>query len=262
MKVLMIGRAACFSPNSVARDMAIFEAVAKRLRAQGCEVNLFSEDDRDAFEGHGNPDLILTMARRPDTLQWLKSTDIRTINSPEGISNCSRSRLQKIMLKYHIPFPPRDGKNGYWLKRGDCSAQSPADVVYVSDRAGLEKAIREMEARGIMDYTVSAHVVGDLVKFYGVSGTGFFRYRYPTDDGETKFGDEIHNSVAQHYHFSVSQLQCEAERLADAVGVSVWGGDAIVKPDGSFCMIDFNDWPSFFSCREEAAEAIVKKCDI
>ena len=32
--------------------------------------------------------------------------------------------------------------------------------------------------------------------------------------------------------------------------------EAIVRADGSFCVIDFNDWPSFSRCREEAAEAI------
>jgi len=262
MKVLMIGRAACFSPNAVERDMAIFKAVADRLESQGCEITQLSEDELDSFDGLTDTGLILTMARRPDTLKWLKSTGIRTVNSPEGIENCCRSRMEAIMLKLAIPIPPKEGKHGYWVKRGDSAAQSSQDVVYASDEKALAEAVSQMEARGIRDYTVSAHVEGDLVKFYGVSGTDFFSYRYPTDDGQTKFGDERHNPVARHYQFSVSQLQHEAERLADAVGVEVWGGDAIVRPDGSFCLIDFNDWPSFASCREEAAEAIVKICNI
>jgi len=49
------------------------------------------------------------------------------------------------------------------------------------------------------------------------------------------------------------QLQYEAERLAKAVGVEVFGGDAIIRSDGTFCVIDFNDWPSFSRCRPEAA---------
>ena len=52
------------------------------------------------------------------------------------------------------------------------------------------------------------------------------------------------------------ELQREVLRLAAALGVSVYGGDAIVRADGSFCLIDFNDWPSFSRCREEAADAI------
>ena len=39
-------------------------------------------------------------------------------------------------------------------------------------------------------------------------------------------------------------------------GDIIYGGDAVVRRDGSFCMIDFNDWPSFSRCREEAALAI------
>jgi hypothetical protein len=44
--------------------------------------------------------------------------------------------------------------------------------------------------------------------------------------------------------------------LAAAVGLQVYGGDCIVTVDGAWYMIDFNDWPSFSRCREEAAEAI------
>jgi hypothetical protein len=196
------------------------------------------------------------MARLPETLHWLKTLKgTRIINSPEGVENCSRSRLQKIMERLSIPQPPHEGHNGYWLKRGDAAAQSQDDVVYVADRQALENAIQVFVQRGISDYVVSAHVKGDLVKFYAVKG-GFFRYYYPTDDGQTKFGDECRNGVACHYRFQVEALQHEVLRLAAAVGVSVYGGDAIVRPDGSFCLIDFNDWPSFSRCREEAADAI------
>ncbi|MDE7089400.1 MAG: hypothetical protein K2O54_04710, partial [Prevotella sp.] len=110
--------------------------------------------------------------------------------------------------------------------------------------------------RGVTDHVVMAHVTGDLVKFYGVRGTGFFRYFYPTDDGETKFGDEQYNGQAHHYSFDTSQLQADVDRLAGAVGLDVYGGDCIVRADGTYCIIDFNDWPSFSRCRDEAAEAI------
>jgi hypothetical protein len=46
--------------------------------------------------------------------------------------------------------------------------------------------------------------------------------------------------------------------LATSIGVIVYGGDAIVRSDGSFVIIDFNDWPTFSPCREEAAKAIIK----
>ena len=44
-----------------------------------------------------------------------------------------------------------------------------------------------------------------------------------------------------------------------AAGLDVYGGDCIVREDGTFCIIDLNDWPSFSRCREEAAKAIAGK---
>lgn len=252
MKVLAITRAERYSPHSVDKDRAILEAVTHRLKDKGCEVSII---DEDAVVGAA-PDLILTMGRQPETLAWLKTVDAEVINSPEGVENCTRSRLQTIMERIGTPMPPKEGADGYWLKRGDAAAQESDDVMFAPDKKELEAAVRRMQQRGITDYQVSAHVVGDLVKFYGVGKGRFFRYYYPTDDGETKFGDESKNGTAHHYPFQEERLRHEVERLAEAVGVSIYGGDAIIRADGSFCLIDFNDWPSFSRCREEAAEAI------
>ena len=252
MKVLAITRAERYSPHSVDKDRAILEAVTHRLKDKGCEVSII---DEDAVVGAA-PDLILTMGRQPETLAWLKTVDAEVINSPEGVENCTRSRLQTIMERIGTPMPPKEGADGYWLKRGDAAAQESDDVMFAPDKKELEAAVRRMQQRGITDYQVSAHVVGDLVKFYGVGKGRFFRYFYPTDDGEAKFGDESKNGTAHHYPFQEERLRHEVERLAEAVGVSIYGGDAIIRADGSFCLIDFNDWPSFSRCREEAAEAI------
>ena len=259
----MIQRAERFSPNSVEKDLAILETVAEKLRLQGHQVEMVSEDAgglshlcevREALEDC--PQCVFSMGRLPETLARLEEQPVRVINTPEGVRNCARSALQRIMERIGTPIPPKDGIDGYWLKRGDAAAQSKGDVVFAADRDTLRQAIADMEQRGISEYTVSAHVVGDLVKFYGVLGTGFFRYYYPTDDGQTKFDDERRNGSAHHYPFDISALQGETERLAEAVGIDIYGGDAIVRDDGSFCLIDFNDWPSFSRCREEAADAI------
>ena len=254
MKVLMIQRAPQFSPNSVEKDLAILEAVAARLSVQRHEVSVVSEDSLQAIV---NADVIFTMGRLSETQQTLKKlSGCRIINVPVGIENCARCRLATIMAQVGTPVPPAEGPDGYWLKRGDAAAQSEDDVQFAADKTQLVDKIRAMEQRGISSYTISAHVVGDLVKFYGVRGTGFFRYYYPTDDGDTKFSDEVRNGLARHYAFEASSMQSEAERLAEAVGIEVYGGDCIVRSDGTFCLIDFNDWPSFSRCREEAAEAI------
>ena len=46
--------------------------------------------------------------------------------------------------------------------------------------------------------------------------------------------------------------------MSAAADVAIYGGDCIVRDDGSFALIDFNDWPSFARCREEAAAAICR----
>ena len=255
MRVLAVLRDERFSPNAVERDKAIMMAVVERLQQLGNIVCVTSEAQLPASDKY---DLILSMGRLPQTLCWLKQQDARVINTADGVARCARSVVERLMRETGVPVPPRQGSHGYWLKRGDAAAQEKGDVVFAADEVALEECKTVFHQRGISDYTVSAHVVGDVVKFYGVRGTGFFRYYYPADDGETKFGDERRNGAAHHYPFSIEDLQQTSERLAAVVGVDVYGGDCIVKQDGTFCMIDFNDWPSFSRCREEAANAVIK----
>ena len=40
--------------------------------------------------------------------------------------------------------------------------------------------------------------------------------------------------------------------------VDVYGGDAIVAPDGTIRIIDFNDWPSFAPCCQDGGKAIAQ----
>lgn len=47
-------------------------------------------------------------------------------------------------------------------------------------------------------------------------------------------------------------------RAGEALDVKIYGGDCIVSPDGTIRIIDFNDWPSFAPCRQEAAPYIAK----
>ena len=133
-------------------------------------------------------------------------------------------------------------------------------MVYCKNEQELEEAKQTFARRGINDYVVSAHVEGDLVKFYGVRGSkGFFFYCYPNENGTMKFGDERRNGKPHHYPFDVEQLREDAFRVAEVTSTDFFGGDVIVRPDGSYVMIDFNDWPSYSSCCEEAAEAIAKR---
>jgi hypothetical protein len=258
MKILALTRAPQFSPNSVERDKAIIEAVAKQLQTAGCETVMMSEEEyvnsdvtlRYNFAG------TLVMARLPEALRKLCRQGLPAINSPQALLTFSRSHINTRMAELQAPMPPAEGPDGYWIKRGDACAQTKGDVVFCKDTEALARAKRLFATRGITDYVVSAHVQGDLVKFYGVHGTPFFSCSYPTEGGHSKFGDESHNGQAMHYAFSRQSLHHWADTISAATAIDIYGGDAIVRADGSFCIIDFNDWPSFSSCREEAAKAI------
>ena len=109
----MIQRAERFSPNSVAKDLAILEAVADRLRTEGHDVHILSEQHLQS--GHlSQYDCIFSMGRLPETLLMLKSLQgVRAVNTPQGVENCSRCRLESIMQQNHIPVPPQEGTDGY-----------------------------------------------------------------------------------------------------------------------------------------------------
>ena len=268
-KVLALLRAERFSPNSVEKDRAIMMSVVRHLENRGYDVEVINEEEFVSCHSSLTSrqlqvdapaevpyQVVLSMGRLPETLAKLKGWKTKVINAPEGVERCARSVIESVMRDEHIPKAPQIGYKGYWLKRGDAAAQEKGDVTFAANEAELKEKIDGFRSRGINDYTISAHVEGDVVKFYGVLGTGFFRYYYPTDDGQTKFGDESRNGVARHYHFDDKALQQASERLAAAVGVSIYGGDCIVREDGTWCIIDFNDWPSFSRCREEASRAI------
>ena len=45
---------------------------------------------------------------------------------------------------------------------------------------------------------------------------------------------------------------------AETLGLYIFGGDAIIAPDGGISIIDINDWPSFAPVRDQAAGEIAK----
>ena len=270
-KTLLIQRAACYSPNSEEKDLAVLQEVGSLLE----DVTIISEDDfvnrfstynqsvsSESVDFVNVNSQIISMARSTKALECLKQLEqsgIRVLNPSAGVWACQRSNIDKVMRENHLPLPPDKGDDGYWVKRADTAAQSKEDVCFCHDWSEVEKIKSTFMQRGITDVVTQAHVKGDVVKFYGVEGTGFFRYYYSGDDTETKFGDEERNGKPQYYSFSSSNLQADAEQLACLLQTPIYGGDAIVREDGSYVIIDFNDFPSFSRCREEAAKAIVRR---
>lgn len=269
MKILGISRSPRFSPNSEDRDRAIFQAVTEALRREGHAVETVGEDGYRSAESY---DAAYSMARGVETLRRLAAEEERglpVVNSARALLGASRSALTASLEEAGIPVPRtllppflpafRGGRLAYpaWLKRSDACAQSQGDVCFLRDEADLEKALGDFSRRRITEAVVCEHVKGDLLKFYGVEGSGFFYYYYPTAEGAfSKFGLEKINGRPEKFPFPSVELRHCADRAARVSGLTVYGGDCIVRPDGSFCLIDFNDWPSFSPCAAEAAEAI------
>lgn len=270
--MLLIQRARRYSPHSEEKDLVILEAVGRLLG----KVDIVGEEALETFlQSHervrenlskaGVPTercLILSMGRAPQTLDDLSTLEekgVCVLNPTAGVRACRRSNIERVMRENHLPLPPSEGEKGYWLKRGDQSAETQEDVCYCANRVELELAKERFQQRGIVDFIVQAHVEGDLIKFYGVEGTNFFRCFYPCDDGETKFGAEQRNGISHDFNYSKGQLQHDAERLSRLLQTPIYGGDAIIRADGTYVIIDFNDWPSYSRCRQEAAQAIVER---
>lgn len=255
--ILAVSRAECFSPNSVGKDAAILREVSDILRRNGHNVGMISEESlSDGVEAG----VCLSMARSRKALETLRRKEaagVAVINSVPAVEACCNRRLAtRLMAEAGVRVPAESGKAGYWLKRADGTAQQEGDVCFAATKAECDMKMEEMRRRGIADIMVSAHVEGDLIKFYGVCGTGFFRTFYPCDDCDWKFSNESRNGTPHHYCFNAAAMQAMAERAAGAVGAEVYGGDCIVSADGTVTIIDLNDWPSFSRCRTEAAMAI------
>lgn len=278
MNIIGISRGTRFSPNHVGNDAAIYNKVIEELLRMGHSVRSYAEDEfanaslEGTFESSsgGLPEVVVTMARDKQTLarllEW-ETRGVRIINSPRGILNCVRRPMTELLLAHKVPHPrswivatdepfPLEVTFPCWLKRGDSHAMVKQDVCYVSTRDEAIRVVADMHERGIPSVVINEHLVGDLVKFYGVQGNDFFHWFYPSSESHSKFGLETINGQAQGLPFDPAHLKECADESARVLDVPVYGGDAVVMADGSIRIIDFNDWPSFAPCREEAARAI------
>ena len=251
-----------FSPGKVAADAAILDAVMAELAREGVET--FTLDAR-AFAASPPPpaDLVFAMCQGADALKRLAELEQRgavAINSALAIRNCYRDLLSLGLARAGVATPPAtmvatsgaldlralaglDLSLALYVKRGDLHALGSDDVQRVRGRARLEAALQDFARRGIRQACVQQEIEGRVVKFYGVSGGIYFSTI--ADDGEVPEG-------------GVRELAEAAHRAAAALGVEAWGGDAIFS-DGSFAIVDFNDWPSFARVRAPAAQAIARR---
>ena len=134
---------------------------------------------------------------------------------------------------------------------GDFHAIHREDVTYVRNPEEAKSILKEYAIRGIPSAVINEHLVGDLVKFYGVAGTDFFYWFYPSNMHHSKFGLEVINGTAKGIPFDEAQLRLLCHKAAEVLSIHIYGGDCIVSEDGVMRIIDFNDWPSFAPCRKK-----------
>lgn len=276
-KLTGIKRQTKYSPNHIGNDGTIYNLTADCLRNMGYEVQDYTEsefvlsDIKDKY--------IFDMARDKSTIKWLKYLEDNgsvVINSAYGIENCTRGKMTQLLMDNNIPHPdsiiidsnddPTESlenmaANAYWIKRGDFHAIHREDVAFARSITEAKEILKEFAFRGIPNAVINEHLVGDLVKFYGVADTDFFYHFYPFDLSHSKFGLEEINGAANQYAFSVEALKEACDKAGEILNIKIYGGDCVVAKDGSFKIIDFNDWPSFAPCREQAAPKIAECID-
>lgn len=274
INIAAIMRAGAYSPNHIGNDAAILNGVVEQLRKRGCQVTVYSEEQLCA--GCVNERIIVNMCRESQSIALLQSYEAEgrlVVNSGHGIENCTRERMTRLLIGHGVPYPEslivdtdevvkgrlkESGFTGAWIKRGDGCAMHKEDVSYVRHPEEAQEVLQEYFLRGIRRAVINRHLVGDLIKFYGISGTNFFFWFYPYDEGHSKYGLEAINGKSQGIEFDKDALVRICQQAADLLDVKVYGGDCIISQNGDIQIIDFNDWPSFAPCRNAAAPQIAK----
>ena len=267
MKYLGVSRSELFSPNRIAGDAAVFSCVTNELRRHGNDVVCLTEQELVRQGIPDGVDGIFQMARSCEALSILESAGVPVINTVQAVRNCSRA-AQTLLLQGTGLIPesiicstqpvPEGWRNfPFWLKRPDSHAVDKDDVQFIQDMAQYVEAMSGFAERGIKKCVLQSHVKGWLVKYYGIRGKGLVDC-YAATPREGKFGLERYNDAPGAASVDVAALALAAERASDLLGVDVYGGDAVVSPDGKVTIIDFNDWPSFRTCTVGAAQKIAE----
>jgi hypothetical protein len=247
------------SPGRVDDDAAILECVSAALAERGFGVKLVAADALIEAPSAN----VFAMCERGtilDRLAAMEKSGSIVVNAPAAIRNTYRHRMIELFAQRRVPAPlsrivatdaakPRPS-DCMWVKRYDFHATQPDDVMYVGSESGWREALRQFAGRGIPFVIAQEHVAGDLVKFYGVRGAAggagpdWFQWFYHRDKGMLG------------HSFAAARLHEAALAAAAAVGLEIFGGDAIIKADGEPMIIDLNAWPSYALYRDQAARAI------
>jgi hypothetical protein len=234
----------------------------KHLEGQGVHVELRAPEELSAAETP--PDGIFLMCERMEALRVLlawQERGVRQVNAPGAVLNTYRERMIAQLREANVPFiqsqvvATQGAEAGLrapiWVKRPDVHNTQEGDVVFARTRDQAAAALAALAARGFERAVLQPPVEGDLIKFYGVGagggadgGPAWFRWFYHKDQ-----------RVAGH-PFEPGRLARLVRAAATALGLEVYGGDAIASADGGLVLLDVNAWPSFALYRDEAAPVI------
>jgi glutathione synthase/RimK-type ligase-like ATP-grasp enzyme len=257
LALLGIYRERIFSPGKIEDDAAIMDATLEELSRMGWEVHALDADSIGAPPSR--PENVLSMAQSGRVLNILEDWSrqgTKVINTIPSVLNCYRKPQISLLSESGICIPPsrmvslEDGKekislqsaDRLWLKRGDVHAIEAGDVVSVTCREELDKALEHFLGKDVQDILVQEHVSGPVVKFYGVGQQEYFK-AYLAGNGE-----ELSSKA--------EPLWDVARQAAGVVGLEVYGGDAVLTERNGPVLIDLNDWPSFSRCCRSAARSI------
>jgi hypothetical protein len=266
-KILGIYREEKYSNRAVDVDRAILDAVLYEFeKITGTEVVIervkpeWGIGDLYFKQFH----LVFSMAQSEEFLTLLECFENRgatVVNSATGIRNCYRHKLSEIldgnvfsypkfsMVNMKTQFSLPEIRGGHWLKRGDFHALSDDDVVYVETEHELQKNLSQFQMKGVDSIIMQENCEGELFKFYGVCDH-FFNIRYIGRTDKDRYATHAGNPDIQ---FDREHLKNLAHSAAQVLGLDFYGGDCIVSSTGRIHLIDFNDWPSFRTCRDEVA---------
>jgi hypothetical protein len=257
-----------YSPGRhMSNDAKILRLVGQALERQGVAVTLATLEE--ARSARKKADLVFSMCQGPKAIaeltEWKKEGAF-ILNDPEASRRTYRDSLCSTIREEELHFPhseflPTDihpkeleryqpwfngggAQRGGWLKRADVHATQTGDVVRLERWPDLNSALTAFRLRGLKQAVLQRHCAGDEVKFYAVKDGRLFWPYYPKE--------------SEGYPFDEKELQAMAEHSAAALDIAIYGGDAIISPEGKITLIDLNDWPSFAPCRGAAASAIAQ----
>ena len=251
------------SPGRETDDAEILRLTGKALESKGFEVAILDPEELNDI-GEGPPDGIFLMCERVEALRRLREWEVagvRQVNSPAAVWNTYREQMIALLEEANVSFIPSrvistaascsDWSTPVWVKRADVHNTQEGDVVFAATAAAATAAVEALAARGIPRAVIQGHVPGDLIKFYGIGGGG------GASGGPSWFRCFYHKEQALAGHpFEPARLARLARQAAAALGLEVYGGDAIATAGGELVLLDVNAWPSFAVYREEAAACI------